>query len=226
MNPQQKRRPWIFMGSSLLVVLIMLYASSRFDASITPKQVSYSEFLAQMRSGNFTDVQIAERELVGVLKDDPSHSKEAYQRTIKATRLPGVDESLLLRELDAHSVKFGGHIGQGSWIWSALAWLAPFLFIVLIYGLRMRRITQGGGALTFGKNRAKIHDESSRIQVTFEDVAGVDEAKLELEEVVDFLRQPAKYQKLGGRIPKEVLPVGPPGTGKTLLAKAIAGEAV
>lgn len=79
--------------------------------------------------------------------------------------------------------------------------------------------------MTFGKNRAKIHDESSRLQVTFADVAGVDEAKLELEEVVDFLRQPAKYRKLGGRIPKGVLLVGPPGTGKTLLAKAVAGEA-
>src|ERR1043166_652937 len=89
----------------------------------------------------------------------------------------------------------------------------------------MRRATQNGGALTFGKNKAKIHDESSQIKVTFKDVAGVDEARLELEEVVDFLRQPAKYQKLGGRIPKGVLLVGPPGTGKTLLAKAVAGEA-
>jgi cell division protease FtsH len=95
----------------------------------------------------------------------------------------------------------------------------------MIYGVGMRRIAQGSGPLTFGKNRAKIHDESSRMQVTFQDVAGVDEAKLELEEVVDFLRQPAKYQKLGGRIPKGVLLVGPPGTGKTLLAKAVAGEA-
>ena len=95
----------------------------------------------------------------------------------------------------------------------------------MIYSIGMRRIAQGGGAMTFGKNRAKIHDESSRIQVTFQDVAGVDEAKLELEEVVDFLKQPAKYQRLGGRIPKGVLLVGPPGTGKTLLAKAVAGEA-
>ncbi|MBZ5677053.1 MAG: ATP-dependent zinc metalloprotease FtsH [Acidobacteriia bacterium] len=129
------------------------------------------------------------------------------------------------RSSKVHPVKFGGQIEQGSWIWNLLGWLLPLLFIVLIYGVGMRRMAQGSGALTFGKNRAKIHDESSRMQVTFEDVAGVDEAKLELEEVVDFLRQPAKYQKLGGRIPKGVLLVGPPGTGKTLLAKAVAGEA-
>ena len=136
-----------------------------------------------------------------------------------------MDESLLLKELEAHPVKFGGNIEQGSWVWNVLGWLFPLLFIALIYGVGMRRIAQGSGPLTFGKNRAKIHDESSRMQVTFQDVAGVDEAKLELEEVVDFLRQPAKYQKLGGRIPKGVLLVGPPGTGKTLLAKAVAGEA-
>ena len=116
-----------------------------------------------------------------------------------------MDESLLLKELDSHPVKFGGHIEQGSWFWNVFGWLLPLLFIAMIYGVGMRRIAQGSGPLTFGKNRAKIHDESSRMQVTFQDVAGVDEAQLELEEVVDFLRQPAKYQKLGGRIPKGVL---------------------
>ena len=170
-------------------------------------------------------MQISERELTGVLKNDPSHPKPTQELTIKATRLPGVDESLLLKEMEAHPVKFGGHIDQGSWLWNALGWLLPLVFIALFYSVGMRRIAQGSGPLTFGKNRAKIHDESSRMQVTFADVAGVDEAKLELEEVVDFLRQPAKYQKLGGRIPKGVLLVGPPGTGKTLLAKAVAGEA-
>jgi len=163
--------------------------------------------------------------LIGVRKDDASHPTPAGERTITATRLPGVDESLLLKELEAQQVKFGGHIERPSWIWTALVWLVPFAFIALIYGVGMRRIAQVKGPLTFGKNQAKIYDQSSRIQVTFEDVAGVDEAKLELEEIVDFLRQPAKYQRLGGRIPKGVLLVGPPGTGKTLLAKAVAGQA-
>ncbi|HSR09057.1 MAG TPA: ATP-dependent zinc metalloprotease FtsH [Bryobacteraceae bacterium] len=214
---------WIFTGINVVAIALVLYLSSRFTQA--PKQVAYSEFLTELRAGNLTDVQITERELIGVLKSDASHPKPIQELTIKATRLPGVDESLLLKELESHPIKFRGHIDQGSWFWNVLGFLFPLLFIALIYGVGMRRIAQGSGPLTFGKNRAKIHDESSRMQVTFEDVAGVDEAKLELEEVVDFLRQPAKYQKLGGRIPKGVLLVGPPGTGKTLLAKAVAGEA-
>ena len=215
---------WIFTGLNLIAFAVILYVASRVT-NTGPKQVSYSEFLTEIRADHLADVQITERELIGVLKGDSSHPKPTKELTIKATRLPGVDESLLLKELEAHPVKFGGQIEQGSWIWNVLGWILPLLFIVLIYGVGMRRLAQGSGPLTFGKNRAKIHDESSRMQVTFEDVAGVDEAKLELEEVVDFLRQPAKYQKLGGRIPKGVLLVGPPGTGKTLLAKAVAGEA-
>ncbi len=223
MDRPQKHR-WIFTAANLFLIAAMLYLSTRFYSSTTPKVVSYSEFLNEIRAGHFSDVQITERELIGTLKGDPL-KPQAHPSTIKATRLPGVDESELLKELEAHPVKFGGRIEQGSWFWNMLAWLFPLLFILVIYGIGMRRLAQGAGPLTFGKNRAKIHDESVRAQVTFDDVAGVDEAKFELEEIVDFLRQPAKYQKLGGRIPKGVLLVGPPGTGKTLLAKAVAGQA-
>jgi cell division protease FtsH len=223
MDRQQKHR-WIFTALNLIAVVAVLYVSGRFAASTEPKQVSYSDFLNELRAGHLSSVQVTERELVGVVKSGASGTKTSQER-IKATRLPGVDESLLLKELEDRQVSFGGQIDQTPWIWNVLAWVLPVLFIALIYGAGPRRITQAGGALTFGKNRAKIHDESSRILVTFADVAGVDEAKLELEEVIDFLRQPAKYQKLGGRIPKGVLLVGPPGTGKTLLAKAVAGEA-
>ncbi len=217
-----------------MVNIILLLLTFHFVLKLfpieAPKPVSYSDFLAELRSGKLGEVQVTERELIGVRKDDaskstPGHPTSAGERTITATRLPGVDESLLLKELEAQQVKFGGHIESPSWIWNALVWLVPFAFIALIYGVGMRRIAQIKGPLTFGKNQAKIYDQSSRVQVTFQDVAGVDEAKLELEEIVDFLRQPAKYQRLGGRIPKGVLLVGPPGTGKTLLAKAVAGQA-
>jgi cell division protease FtsH len=112
------------------------------------------------------------------------------------------------------------------WVEVLLTWFLPLLVLAGIYQIVMRRLAQtGGNVLTFGRNKAKIHDQSETSSITFKDVAGVDEAKVELEEVIDFLRQPEKYQKLGGRIPKGVLLVGPPGTGKTLLAKAVAGEA-
>src|SRR3569623_1156083 len=202
----------------------MFYGTSRYLANTAPKPVSYSEFLTALRADKLANVQITERELIGTLKAAPSKSKSPQELTITTTRLPGVDESLLLKELDSLPGNFGGRIELAPVGWILLGWLLPLFFIALIW-VGMRRMAQGGGALTFGKNRARIHDESARIQVTFEDVAGVDEAKTELEEVVDFLRQPAKYQKLGGRIPKGVLLVGPPGTGKTLLARAVAGEA-
>jgi cell division protease FtsH len=224
-SDRHTKNRWIFTVLNVIAMGVMLYFTSQLVTGIAPREVSYSEFLTQLRTGNLTEVQISERELTGTLKGDPSHPKQPSELTIKATRLPGVDESLLLREMDAHPVKFGGHIDQGSWLWNILAWLFPWLLIGLIYSVGMRRMGQGGNPLTFGKNRAKIYDESTRTQVTFNDVAGVDEAKIELEEVIDFLKQPAKYQKLGGRIPKGVLLVGPPGTGKTLLAKAVAGEA-
>ena len=222
MDRQQKHR-LIFTGVNIGMILLAGFVASRFVAVSMPEEVSYSDFLSELRAGNLAEVQITERDITGLRKPDPKRSQARL--TIKATRLPGVDESFLLKDLEAHPVKITGHIAGGSWIGNLLGWVLPLLFIALIYSVGMRRIAQGSGPLTFGKNRAKIHDESSRMQVTFEDVAGVDEAKLELEEVVDFLRQPAKYQKLGGRIPKGVLLVGPPGTGKTLLAKAVAGEA-
>src|SRR5438552_575843 len=135
-------------------------------------------------------------------------------------------ETTLLKELDAHGVKFSGRMESSSgWLYALASWVLPLLIMAGIYRVGIRKMGQSGGLLTFGKNRAKIHDQSEQLKVTFEDVAGVDEAKAELVEVVDFLKHPKKYQALGGRIPKGVLLVGPPGTGKTLLARAVAGEA-
>jgi len=112
-----------------------------------------------------------------------------------------------------------------TWRTFLLPWVLPLLILILFARYAIRRTGQTSGPLAFGKSRARITDQSAEINVSFKDVAGVDEAKNELMEVVDFLRQPEKYQQLGGRIPRGVLLVGPPGTGKTLLAKAVSGEA-
>ncbi|MBZ5606526.1 MAG: ATP-dependent zinc metalloprotease FtsH, partial [Acidobacteriia bacterium] len=217
-------RRWIFTVLNLVLVVAAVYFVNRLFPGTSSKQVSYDQFLAELRADHLSEVQITEGQLIGILKSDPAHAKSEAERTITATRLPGVDESALLKELESHPVKFTGHI-ETKWLWNLLGWLFPLLFIVLIYSVGMRRMMQGRGAMTFGKNQAKIYDQASKTKVTFDDVAGVDEAKVELEEIVDFLRQPGKYQRLGGRIPKGVLLVGPPGTGKTLLAKAVAGQA-
>jgi cell division protease FtsH len=213
--------PWLYSAGQLLLLALIFYAFNRQWGQST-QQVAYSEFLTELRAGHLTEVEISEQSLRGLKKRDDAKAPEAR---ITATRLPSVDQTTLLAELEAHQVKVVGRIEGGSWIWNLLSIALPFVLLMWFFGAAARRLQGGGGALTFGKNRAKIYDQLSRSKLTFHDVAGVDEAEAELMEIVDFLRQPAKYQALGGRIPKGVLLVGPPGTGKTLLAKAVAGEA-
>jgi cell division protease FtsH len=224
---KRKRNYWLSLAANLLVGVALIYILNRAMAPSGPKEVSYSDFLAEVRAGHMAQVQITDKTLVGVLKEEKPNSGNATPaRMLKATRLPAMDETTLLKELDAHGVKFSGHMESSSgWLYALASWVLPLLIMAGIYRAGIQRMGQAGGPLTFGKNRAKIHDQAAEVKVTFEDVAGVDEAKAELVEVVDFLKHPKKYQALGGRIPKGVLLVGPPGTGKTLLARAVAGEA-
>jgi cell division protease FtsH len=219
------RNQLLFTSIVTLAVIALIYIFSSLLPEARSKEVSYSDFLSEVRAGHVAEVQITEKKLIGILKEEKPVSGEAAPRTIAATRLPSIDETGLLKEFEAQGVKFSGQIQTGpNWLY-LVSWLLPLLFLVWIFQAGVRRMRQASGALTFGKTRAKIYDESVRTKVTFQDVAGVDEAKAELVEVVDFLKHPKKYQSLGGRIPKGVLLVGPPGTGKTLLAKAVAGEA-
>ena len=150
----------------------------------------------------------------------------APERVFEVTRIPGVDDKTLVDELLHKGVMFAGRIENTFWRDLLIGWIVPISILMLIWGFASRRLTQGGlgQALTLGKNRARIYSEQD-IKVRFEDVAGIEEAKAELVEVVSFLKTPERYQRLGAQIPKGVLLVGPPGTGKTLLARAIAGEA-
>ncbi|MCC6395110.1 MAG: ATP-dependent zinc metalloprotease FtsH [Bryobacterales bacterium] len=227
MNNPVRQRQWLFPVVNLLILVALLYVGTLGLGNIAPQRVSYTEFLAQVRAGKLSAVEITDQDLIGVKK--PGEAKKKGEATpeerIIATRLPGIDDTALLKELEERQIKVTGRIERNSWIWGLLGWMLPLLLIGLLYVFGMRRLRQGGGAMTFGRNRAKIYDQSSRVKVTFADVAGVDEAKTELLEIVDFLRRPARYQALWGIIPKGVLLVVPPGTGKTLLAKAVAGEA-
>jgi cell division protease FtsH len=206
------------------ILLALPYFAPRSSPS---KNVSYTDFLSEVDGDHVSQVIITPSELIGTLKAAPGNKKQAPE-VILATRLPEVENTPLLQDLQAHHVKIIGRAqSEHPFLSLFLAWF-PFLLLMALmaWGMwRSRQMMSGGGPLQFGKNRAKIYDQTTRIPVTFADVAGIDEARVELREVVDFLKHPEKYRRLGGRIPRGVLLIGPPGTGKTLLARAVAGEA-
>lgn len=223
-----RKYPWIM--SALYVAAMGLLFLGPYVLPIknwvTPsaQHVSFSDFLSQVRSDRLSEVEIRATEFVGLVR--ASGPQPARPAVIIATRLPGIDESPVLKELESHHVKIVGRIDSPSPFWSGMGTWAPFLLLIGLSGWGAWKTRQAvGGPLQFGRNRAKIYDSSNQMPVTLADVAGIDEAKTELQEVVDFLRNPERYRKLGGRIPRGVLLIGPPGTGKTLLARTVAGEA-
>jgi cell division protease FtsH len=226
MRKNLNKQQWRFTLGYLLWMILAIWLLHSIFAPPQPREISYSDFVDEVKAGHLEDVRITERQLIGTLKKEAVKDKKAPQNLhIQCTRIPGLDAGPLVQELEAQKVKFSGTIPTQSWWGGFLVMWGPLLVLFLVYWVAMRRMQKGGGPLSFGRNRAKIHDESSRFDTNFGDVAGVDEAKGELREIIDFLKTPQKYQKLGGRIPKGVLLVGPPGTGKTLLARAVAGEA-
>jgi cell division protease FtsH len=223
-----RRRQWAF---SLIYVLLAFAAMWTFrswmPAGPVPKEVPYSELLQLVDKGRVEKAQIREDEIVAELKPEADATTDkAAKAVVVAKRLPRVEDTPLLEQFKKHGVSFSGLIERASWWQSFLAgWLLPMALMIGVYLMMIRRVSSKGGPLSLGRSRAKIFDATAAEKVTFEDVAGVDEAKSELVEIVEFLKRPEKYQKLGARIPKGVLLVGPPGTGKTLLARAVAGEA-
>ena len=133
-----------------------------------------------------------------------------------------LDDPKLIEQLEASEIRFAKK-KESIWLNALLSWVVPVMIFVAIWSILIRRMGMAGGMMEIGKSKVKIYVEKD-IKVTFEDVAGVDEAKEELQEIINFLHDPQGYSRLGARIPKGVLLVGPPGTGKTLLARAVAGE--
>ena len=205
---------WYF----ILALLILLSIQSYFSAQ-EYQELNYSQFKAFLKKNQINDLTIDPNYIRGVIKQEEK-SKGAHKRFITIR----VTDPELTKELEKYGIVYRGKI-ENTWFRSLLAWVLPMLIFFAIWGVIFKKIGASGyNVMSFGRNKAKIYAENET-KVTFDDVAGVDEATEELQEIIEFLKTPKKFQILGGKIPKGVLLVGPPGTGKTLLAKAVAGEA-
>jgi cell division protease FtsH len=199
---------WYFLLLFLFITLIQ-----QFFVSPRVEKIPYSQFKQFVSEGKVSTLTIGPEKIHGTRTEKPGQEFTTVR----------VDDPGLVKDLDEHNVSYSG-LHANKFLSFLLAWIIPFGLFFLIWRYSMKKMGPGMGVMSFGKSKAKIFAESET-KVSFADVAGIDEAKEELQEVVEFLTNPGKFQKLGGRIPKGVLLVGPPGTGKTLLAKAVAGEA-
>ena len=214
MNNKVSFSIWYVLLAMMAVVLVhdLIHTFNKVE------ELPYSEFKKLVADGKIAEVSVANHVLTGKLKPG-GESKE--QKSFATVRVEDPD---LVRELNQHGVTFTGVIESTFWR-DVLSWVVPVALFVGIWFFILKRFGQAqGGFMQVGQSKAKIYMEKD-IKVTFADVAGVDEAKEELSEVIEFLKTPEKFTKLGGKIPKGILLVGPPGTGKTLLARAVAGEA-
>ena len=221
-NPQKKKDAlppkahfsiWYF----VMAFLLFSYLQQNFF-SAKVETIPYSQFKQYITEGSLSKLTIGPENIKGTLKG--RGEKLDQNQAFTTVRVNDPD---LVKDLDDHKVSYSGHY-ENKFLSSILSWIIPIGIFVLIWRYAMKKMGPGMGVMSFGKSKAKIFAESET-KITFTDVAGIDEAEEELQEVVEFLSNPGKFQKLGGRIPKGVLLVGPPGTGKTLLARAVAGEA-
>jgi len=204
----------------MIIAAVLLTVFNNFNQPSNAEQLDYSDFIREVQEGNVSEVTISGVNIIGLKQNGTRFN----------TVRPYIDDPKLMDDLLSHDVRVRGQEPEQQSIWTQLLVASfPILIIIAVFMFFMRQMQGGGvggkgGPMAFGKSKAKMLTED-QVKVTFADVAGVDEAKEDVKELVDFLREPDKFQRLGGRIPRGILMVGQPGTGKTLLAKAIAGEA-
>ena len=225
---QQTFSIWYF-----IVTFLILLAMQTFLLSPRPEMITYSQFKSLVKNGLVADLAIEQGTIRGNIKAEGMKQIFSAEK-LKELKYDGksahafatvrVEDPGLTAELEEAGIPFRGEVAS-NWLPTILSWVVPVALFFLVWSYLMKRMGGGGaGLMQIGKSKAKVYIEK-KTGVTFADVEGIDEAKEELVEVVEFLKTPEKYQRLGGRIPKGVLLLGPPGTGKTLLARAVAGEA-
>jgi cell division protease FtsH len=212
------------MRTSIVVMALMLAALwlLRTLSVASPRTMPYTELLADVQNGKVEEADFDAKQITAMLKASDGKAAEA----VVAERIPGVDERPLLEAMEQQHVVVRG-VPEGAPWWTLLLWFAAPLLLLPVLLLGASRAAIGAARnrpMTFGRSKAKLYDRSTEQGIRFDDVAGVDEAKAELTEVVRFLKEPKKYRAIGAHVPKGVLLVGAPGTGKTLLARAVAGE--
>lgn len=211
-TPERNRGLWILLG--VFVTMLLLTSLTSFFSG--GRELPYSEFVEAVRAGQVESVTVGSSVIRGKLRAEEPEGQAEDFRTVR------VSDEELVRELMEADVKVAGQV-ESTFGTTLLFWMLPLSLLLFFLFARMSAARQSG-FMTVGKSKAKVYAEKD-VSVRFTDVAGVDEAKDELREVIDFLKTPEKFRRLGGKIPKGILLVGPPGTGKTLLARAVAGEA-
>ena len=224
---QRRFSVWYFVAAFLVLLAIENFLMGAITENLT-----YNEFKALLKAGKITEVTLTDKVITGRLRQEGLDGLLPKEKIAEIQRFGSgeqrfvvvrVDDSGLVKELEEAKVKFAGRL-ESTWLTTLLSWVLPALIFVGIWMFFMKRMGAASGLVSLGKSKAKVYMEK-KTGVTFEDVAGIDEARAELMEIVDFLKTPDRYRRLGGKIPKGVLLAGAPGTGKTLLAKAVAGEA-
>ncbi len=243
MTDKNKYSLWYYL--TMLVFIVGMQLLFLPKNQMDNQELSYKEFKEKLKNGKIEKIVIMPEQFVGLYKDSINSNEnkiasgptapwrlriqsieDQLKRQFYVNRLPALEDPELLKQLDQAKVEYSGKIDKNFLRDFVLNWIFPVLFFIVIWRFLYSKMWDGKGnpMMSFGKNNAKIYAEDPKNQVTFKDVAGVDEAVEEVKELVNFLKDPNKYSKLGGKLPKGVLLVGPPGTGKTLLAKAVAGE--